>query len=97
MNPQRRALGVLAAFLLLIAPSSPADANRRLIDMTDPETKEYCRKNPDNCQTSISFYWPSLIIGPIMFAIIGASFGLVGTFVKGGLNAIKNKGGEHEV
>ena len=57
-------LSLAAAATIAVFAPEPADASRRVIDLTDSETKAYCRANPDNCETKI--HWG------------GTAFGLVG-------------------
>jgi len=51
---------------LLLAPS--ALASRRLVDVTDRETKEFCKENPDKCETKI--LWLESIMWIIGVAVL---------------------------
>ena len=52
-------------------PAGPVEARRvHVIDSTDPETKAYCKANPDNCETRINWGttigWTLLVLlGPV--------------------------------
>jgi hypothetical protein len=63
----RRSLFALALMAgLLLAPS--ALASRRLVDVTDRETKEFCKENPDKCETKI--LWLESIMWIIGVAVL---------------------------
>ena len=75
---KRHALGWFAAAALVtaIGTADPAHASRRVIDVTDAETRAYCKANPTHCKKSIA-WGPTLgmWIGiPVAFGFIRSIF-----------------------
>ena len=60
-----------------VVGAGDAMASRRVIDTTPAATREYCRKYPDNCETSINWWWTvPLFFGPIALKVIGTEMQL---------------------
>ena len=75
---KRHALGWFAAAALVTAlgATDPAHASRRVHDITDAETKAYCRANPTHCKKTIA-WGPTLGMTfgiPIAFGFIRSIF-----------------------
>ena len=69
-------LSLAAAATVAVFAPEPAEARKRVFDLTDPETKAYCRANPTHCKKSIA-WGPTLgmWIGiPAAFALIRGIF-----------------------
>ena len=64
-------LSLAAAALVAVFAPEPADARRaRVFDVTDPETKAYCQRNPDRCEKGIA-WGPTVLMWvgiPVAFA-----------------------------
>ena len=73
-NLSRVVLGSVAGSLLGAASFfavdglMPAEASRRVIDVTDAETKAFCKANPDQCTTR--FRW-DITVGWLLVLLIG--------------------------
>ena len=61
----------LAALMLAVSPLTtalPAEASRRVVDVTDAETKAFCEANPGECKTSIRW---DITIGWLLVLLLG--------------------------
>ena len=73
---KRHALGWFAAAALITAIGSADPAYARKFDITDAETKAYCKANPDHCERRIA-WGPTLGMTfgiPLAFGFIRSIF-----------------------
>ena len=57
-----------AASFFAVDGLMPAEASRRVVDVTDAETKAFCNANPDQCTTR--FRW-DITVGWLLVLLIG--------------------------
>ena len=73
---KRILLPVVAASALAFCGTAANAKRFHSVDMTDEETKAYCKANPDNCETTIDWGMSAVLtIGGTLFAsALGSAF-----------------------
>ena len=61
-------LGAASFFAVEALIPQAADASRRVVDVTDAQTKAFCKANPDQCKTSIRW---DITIGWFLILLVG--------------------------